>query len=46
MITHYPGNMDYGEKVTGQKTMSGSVSEGQLIQTREADITLKLIKSN
>lgn len=46
MITHYPGNMDYGEKVTGRKTVSGTVSEGQLIQTVEADVTLKLITSN
>lgn len=42
MITHYSGNMDSGEKVTGQETMSGSVSESLLILGIKADVALKL----
>lgn len=42
MIAHYPGNMDSGEKVTGQETASGSVSEGLPILERKAGIALKL----
>lgn len=41
MITHYSGNMDSGEKVTGQETVSGSVSESLLI-LEKADVALKL----
>lgn len=42
MITHYSGNMDSGEKVTGQETVSGSVSESLLILEMKADVALKL----
>lgn len=31
MITHYPGNMDCGEKVTGRKTTRGSPAQGQTL---------------
>lgn len=44
MITHYPGNMDYGEKVTGRKTTYGGQSEGaKTFLIRKVDVTWKKV---